>query len=660
MIKNKVNQPQKPNSQRFTDNYLLLTEKFFSPILGIFCLKSFGKLCWVEGNDSFYKDIKQEIMKNLFKNYLSISLFALIMIVVACKSTEVMNPAKSSDKTMSSFAFGLLTPAVSATITGTTVAAMVPFNVDVTSLAPTVTVASKATVSPASGSTQNFTNAVTYTVTAEDGMTQAYSVTVTKGIAPKSKAKDITKFSFAALSPVVDATIDATAKTISATVPAGTDATKLLPTITISDKATISPASGVATDFSKDVIYSVTAEDGTKQDYKVTITVPKPVTLTIDCNSKIPEVWEDLGDGIDYIVKCNISIGGSAVTSITIKPGVRIQFDGGDAGFSVSNNFLKMIGTKAKPIILEGKSAVAGSWKGIYIEAVNVENQWDYVTLRYAGATQGAGLLINGYKEHRIGITNCTFTDNTGYGVRVGADKIGTDWYTNCKFSSFANNTFTKNTKSAVRIHYSQWGNLDSKSDYSNNGQDFIEVFASNITNYDAALDGAITIQKLNVPYRVSGLLHPNEPFIFSKGVEVQFTTDASIFLTENNKNAAIIADGTASEPIRFVGYIANTKGVWAGISAQNGNPTTKLNYCIIDGAGSSADPFFCVPKTSKSAVYLGLEYSCSPIDSKGTVTNCIISNSGGYGISYRNCDPITIKDNTFKDNTKTDTYNFK
>ena len=72
-------------------------------------------------------------------------------------------------------------------------------------------------------------------------------------VVTKSATKDITKFSFAALSPVVDATIDATAKTIKATLPIGTDVTKLVPTITISDKASISPATSVAQDFTKSV-----------------------------------------------------------------------------------------------------------------------------------------------------------------------------------------------------------------------------------------------------------------------------------------------------------------------------------------------------------------------------------------------------------------------
>lgn len=93
----------------------------------------------------------------------------------------------------------------------------------------------------------------------------------------KSSAKEITKFSFAALSPTVDATIDAAAKTIKATVPAGTDITKLVPTIAISDKAAISPATGIAQDFSKEISYTVTAEDASTQIYKATITVDKPI-----------------------------------------------------------------------------------------------------------------------------------------------------------------------------------------------------------------------------------------------------------------------------------------------------------------------------------------------------------------------------------------------
>jgi len=53
---------------------------------------------------------------------------------------------------------------------------------DLTSLSPTIIISAKATVSPASGTTQNFSSPITYTVTAEDGSSFDYIVTVTSSV----------------------------------------------------------------------------------------------------------------------------------------------------------------------------------------------------------------------------------------------------------------------------------------------------------------------------------------------------------------------------------------------------------------------------------------------------------------------------------------------
>ncbi len=53
-----------------------------------------------------------------------------------------------------------------------------PNGTSVTNLAPTFSLSPFATISPASGSPQNFTNSVSYTVTAQNGTTKEYSVTV--------------------------------------------------------------------------------------------------------------------------------------------------------------------------------------------------------------------------------------------------------------------------------------------------------------------------------------------------------------------------------------------------------------------------------------------------------------------------------------------------
>ncbi len=208
-------------------------------------------------------------MKNLTKNLLLTFFFFTLML--ACKKEDPA-PAKSTEKAISAFSFSSLNPIVTGSISVTSISATVPFGTNL-SLAPTISVSAKATVSPSSGSTQDFSKSVAYTVTAEDGSTQTYNVTVSLG---KSPEKDILTFAFNGLTPAVSCVIDATAKTISATLPVSTDVTKIVPTLTSSPKATVSPATGVAQDFTKSVTYTVTAEDGSTQAYVVTITVPAP------------------------------------------------------------------------------------------------------------------------------------------------------------------------------------------------------------------------------------------------------------------------------------------------------------------------------------------------------------------------------------------------
>ena len=81
------------------------------------------------------------------------------------------------------------------------------------------------------------------------------------------------------------ATIDQSGKTITANVPFGVDL-NLVPDIKISDKATITPASGAKQDFSKVVRYKVTAENESDNTYTVNLkTAKRPVIMDITNNS---------------------------------------------------------------------------------------------------------------------------------------------------------------------------------------------------------------------------------------------------------------------------------------------------------------------------------------------------------------------------------------
>ena len=88
--------------------------------------------------------------------------------------------------------------------------------------------------------------------------------------APLSSSKAITVFNI--VSPAATGVITESTHSIAITVPNGTIVTALIPTITQTG-ASISPASGVAQNFTNPVIYTVTAADASTQDYTVTVTV---------------------------------------------------------------------------------------------------------------------------------------------------------------------------------------------------------------------------------------------------------------------------------------------------------------------------------------------------------------------------------------------------
>ncbi|MDO8659269.1 MAG: DUF5018 domain-containing protein, partial [Candidatus Parcubacteria bacterium] len=77
--------------------------------------------------------------------------------------------------------------------------------------------------------------------------------------------------------------VDEANHTISLDVPLDTDITNIAPIILLSDKATVSPNSNVAQDFTNPMVYTVTAEDGSTQTY--TVTVKK--VCTTDCFSNV-------------------------------------------------------------------------------------------------------------------------------------------------------------------------------------------------------------------------------------------------------------------------------------------------------------------------------------------------------------------------------------
>ena len=188
--------------------------------------------------------------------------------------TVSVNVELNSSKDITSFNFSGMNPEVVGTINENTktIELTVPDSTDLTGLVPTI-VHTGDNINPASGIANDFSSPQDYTVTAENGSTKTYSVTVTKA----GDSKNITSFKFSALASEIIGIINQNAQTVELTVPSGTDVTNIVPTITHTGDS-INPPSGIANDFSSPQTYTVTAKNGSTKSYTVSVSIATTVT----------------------------------------------------------------------------------------------------------------------------------------------------------------------------------------------------------------------------------------------------------------------------------------------------------------------------------------------------------------------------------------------
>jgi len=183
--------------------------------------------------------------------------------------TITYNEPLSEDTDILTFVIDELTEPVIIDATTHTVIGEVARGTDLTALVPTVTVSDGATISPLSNVAQSFVSDVIYTVTAENGTTtQDWTVAISARLNDET---DILSFDFQNIEEE-ELIIDASSSNISITVPEDVDVSALIPSIEVSEGATISPMSGIAQSFVDPVSYTVTAENGV-DDQIWTVTV---------------------------------------------------------------------------------------------------------------------------------------------------------------------------------------------------------------------------------------------------------------------------------------------------------------------------------------------------------------------------------------------------
>ncbi len=361
---------------------------------------------------------------NACKLFSKIRIMAVLLavFVVGCGNND---PAPlDASKSLTSYSLAGATGTINEA--AKTIAVTVPNGTALTALVATFTSTGTGvkigTTTQTSGTTaNNFTSPVAYIVTAADASTATYTVTVT--VSPAT-AKAITTYSLAG----VAGTINESAKTISITVPNGTNLTALAATFTTTGKTikvgTLAQTSGTTTNnFTTPVVYLVTDSNNVTATYTATVIAAassaKTITAyslagvagTVNATAKTIMVTMPNGTNLTALVATFTS------TGKTVKIGTTTQ----TSGVTV-NNF-----TTPRDYVVTAADNTTATYTVTVTVAANSANAIS--AFSFAGFTGAAGVITQTTTPKTITVTVPSGTDltnlvatftTTGTDVKVG------------------------------------------------------------------------------------------------------------------------------------------------------------------------------------------------------------------------------------------------
>jgi hypothetical protein len=299
-----------------------------------------------------------------------------------------------------------------------TVSVVMPLGTNLTTLIPAITLSTGAAISPLSGVSQDFTSAVLYTVTAEDGSTTKIW-TVNVSIQANNQAEIIT-FN---IPSQISSTVNSLASTVSIVMPFGTNVTTLIPTITLSTGATVSPLSGAVQDFTTSVTYIVTAEDATTtKTWTVNVTVQAGSSaaeiITFDITGQTSSTVNSLSGTVDIVMPSG-SVVIALVPTITISANAAIAPNTG-----ISQDF-----TLPVTYIVTAEDGTIKNWTVTVTVAKTTIVEWNFPNNPDDNIADG-GITANLTKTiltNATGTVSYTNTGATTFAVNVTGWEAGID-----------------------------------------------------------------------------------------------------------------------------------------------------------------------------------------------------------------------------------------
>jgi hypothetical protein len=330
-------------------------------------------------------------------------------------------------------------------------------------------------------------------------------------------------------------------------------------------------------------------------------------------------VWEDRGEGIDYILNCDLVVS----AKLTIAPGVVIQCANNSSITIENNGSLVAAGTVSAPIVFQGSTAQAGVWQGLYIKSNSPENELRYCTISHAGSGSFDGSDVKAAIRLRqtslVKILNSTISKSARDGIYIE----GLDTDSQNPISVYASNSISECARYPLNILGATVNVLDgTSSTYTANANQYIHIRGGR-------LYGDHIWKKSSIPYHVeevvsAGYSSGNGNLTLNPGVTINFAGGAGLCSGDFSSGSWLRIVGTAAERITLTGETA-LAGAWKGIAFQSTLPQNAIQFADISFGGGGS----FTGNTSQKANIRAGSWSAGSF----TISDATVSGSIGYGI---------------------------
>ncbi len=268
---------------------------------------------------------------------------------------------------------------------------------------------------------------------------------------------------------------------------------------------------------------------------------------------------------------CTAGVSINSGVTLTVDPGVTVQFDNSGSNKLTVLGTLVAKGTPAAPITFTGVTASPGSWGGINAigvfgspATVNLDN----VVINYGGTAGPFGAAI--YADQlNLTIAHSQVENSAGNGLYTTQ---------NTKFD-IQSTSFTANAQNALQLNSTSQDILLSGLTATGNGLNAVRLAGTTV------LHGQRSIGNPGIPYIVDSVVSNTTGDVLTIDPGNSFSFTGAGFL---GIGGSLVAPGTSAEPILMTGTV-QSPGSWRGIQEFGGSihASVQLDYVTIEYGGN-------------------------------------------------------------------------